>query len=106
MDGYMVDFRALQDAAAGVNGVLDDVSAHPVDGIPHDASAVGHEALAATLSDFLDRWQRGVSNLASDGRQIAERLTANVNAYTEVEERVSGLFTAILRGAGADPGVH
>jgi hypothetical protein len=102
----MVDLRALQDAAAGVNGVLDDVTAQPVSGIPHDSSAVGHEALAATLSDFLDRWQRGVSNLASDGQQIAARLTANVTAYTTVEEHVSGQFTAILRGTGADPGMH
>lgn len=106
MDGYMVDFRALQDAAAGVNGVLDDVSAHPVNGIPHDPSAVGHQALAATVSDFLNRWQRGVSNLASDGQQIAARLTANVNAYSTVEEHVTAQFNGVLSGTGSDPGMH
>jgi hypothetical protein len=106
MDGYMVDFRALQDAAAGVNGVVDEISAHPVGRIAHDPSAVGHQPLAATLSDFLDRWQRGVSHLASDGRQIAARLTANVNAYAAVEEHLSGQFSAILRGTGTDPGMH
>jgi hypothetical protein len=105
VSGYMVDFRALQDAAAGVNGVLDDVSANPVDAIPHDASAIGYQPLADTLSDFLGRWQRGVSNLASDGRQIAAQLTANLNAYAAVEERLTGQFNGILRGSGADPGV-
>jgi hypothetical protein len=106
VNGYMVDIRALRDAAAGVNGVLDDVGESPVSSIPHNLSAIGHQALAATLSDFLGRWQRGVSNLASDGEQIASRLTANVNAYAAVEEHLTGQFNGVLRGSGADPGMH
>ncbi len=77
---YHVDLQALTEAASGVNATLDQTCVQKVSAIPHDESAIGHRALASTLSDFLGRWQRGVDNLAKDGEQIATRLTANVNA--------------------------
>jgi hypothetical protein len=107
--GFRVDLSALEQAAAGVNGTLEEVSQRSVGEIPHDASAIGHQGLADTLSDFLDRWQRGVDNLATDGQQIASRLTANVNAYRKVEQDLHDHITRIngeLQGGGADPGVR
>ena len=108
-DGFRVDLTALQQAARGVDGVLDEVAAESVGDIPHGSDAIGHAGLASTFSDFLSRWARGVDNLASDGREIASRLTANVNAYTEAEQNVHSHISTVggeLEGAGTDPGVH
>jgi hypothetical protein len=106
VDGFMVDLRALRRAAAGVNGTLDEVRRQQVKDIPHDSSTIGNNDFAGTISDFLDRWQLGVGNLATDGQQIAGRLTTNVNAYIQVEQGLTGQFNGILQGAGADPGAH
>ncbi|MEU9487148.1 hypothetical protein AB0D83_26375 [Streptomyces decoyicus] len=103
-DHYRVDLEALEKAATGVNGTLDEISVQKVSGIPHGESEVGHESLASTLSDFLDRWQRGVDNLAKDGQEIATRLTACVNAYHRVEEHTHKQFHGILHGNN-DPAV-
>lgn len=108
-DGFQVDLAALQQAAQGVNGVIDEVAAQSVGDIPHGADAIGHAGLASTFSDFLSRWTRGVDNLASDGREIAARLTANVNAYTEAEQDIRRHLIDVggeLEGTGADPGVR
>ena len=53
---------ALKRASDGIDGVLQDVRAQKVGGIDPDADAVGHDKLAESLSDFTDRWQRGVAN--------------------------------------------
>lgn len=108
-DGFKVDLTALQQAAQGVDGVIDEVGTQSVGDIPHSAAAIGHPALAATFADFLGRWDRGVNNLASDGREIATRLTANVNAYTEAEDSTRQHLVTVggeLEGTGTDPGVH
>ncbi|MFH8593688.1 hypothetical protein [Streptomyces rimosus] len=104
-DHYRVDLGALEKAATGVNGTLDEISVQKVSAIPHDESEVGHEALASVLSDFLDRWQRGVDNLAQDGKEIATRLTASVNAYRKVEDHTHKQFHGILHG-NHDPAVE
>jgi hypothetical protein len=108
-EGFSVDLAALEEASSGVNGTLDQVSAQSVSSISCDRSAIGHDNLASTLSDFLSRWQRGVDNLAKDGREIAGRLTANVKAYRQVENDTHDQIRQIhgeLTGPGADPGVH
>ncbi|MEY9943117.1 hypothetical protein [Kitasatospora sp. GAS1066B] len=100
---YHVDLQALTEAASGVNETLDRTCVQKVSDIPHDESAIGHHALASTLSDFLDRWQRGVDNLAKDGEEIATRLTANVKAYRNADQAVYGQLNQILTGNN-DPG--
>ncbi|MCX4747341.1 hypothetical protein OG455_17740 [Kitasatospora sp. NBC_01287] len=103
-EGYRVDLHALQQAAAGVNGTLDELNQQSVSGIPHDPTAIGNGDLASTLGDFLDRWQRGVSNLAKDGQEIAARLTASLNAYRRADQSTADQLTGTLQGNGADPG--
>ncbi|MDH6134729.1 hypothetical protein P3T37_004133 [Kitasatospora sp. MAA4] len=102
---FRVDFQALDRAASGVNGTLDEISVQKVSDIPHDPSAIGHGKLASTLSDFLSRWQRGVDNLAKDGQEIATRLTANVTAYRKADKGVQDQFIGVVQGTGTDPGV-
>ncbi|MFK0294752.1 type VII secretion target [Streptomyces sp. NPDC090442] len=102
---YQVDLEALEKAATGVNGTLDEISVQKVSDILHDESEVGHEQLASTLSDFLDRWQRGVDNLAKDGQEIAARLTASAKAYRDVEEHTHKQFHGMLHGT-SDPAVN
>lgn len=103
-EGFRVDLAALQDAADGVGGTLDEVARHKVSDIDCDPSAVGHDRLGATVADFCDRWSRGVDNLAEDGRQVAGRLTDCVNAYQamdqEAQEHLDGL---LQRSTGEDP---
>jgi hypothetical protein len=58
------------------------------------------------MSDFLSRWQLGVNNLASDGRQIASRLTENANNYSRADKNAQTGVEGMFEGRGTDPGVH
>ena len=104
--GFRVDLLALDQAADGVNGTIDMVSQRQVSDIPFEQSVVGNDELAASMSDFLSRWQRGVSNLASDGRQIANRLTASADNYSKADNSARAGADGIFEGTGTDPGVH
>src|ERR1700691_3294477 len=75
--GFRVDLLALDQAADGVNGTIEMVSQRQVSDIPFEQSVVGNDQLAASMSDFLSRWQRGVSNLAATA---ARSLTASQRA--------------------------
>lgn len=102
--GYRVDLTALQQAAEGVDDVLGQLAEKKVNDIAPDTSSFGHEALGSVVSDFCDRWQRGVDNLATDAQQIASRLTDNVKAYDHVEQALKGAFNGILQSSsGPDP---
>jgi hypothetical protein len=104
--GFQVDFDALEQAAAGVSGVIDLVGRQQVSNIPCDSSSLGNDQLATSMSDFLSRWQRGVSNLAQDGHQIASRLAASASNYRRAEASVTHTAQGILKGTGADPGAR
>jgi hypothetical protein len=104
--GFRVDLLALDQAADGVNGTIDMVSQQQVGDIPFDQSALGNDQLAASMSDFLSRWQRGVNNLASDGRQIANRLTENANNYRKADHSAQAGADGIFQGSGTDPGMR
>jgi hypothetical protein len=108
-NGFSVDLGALKQASDGVNGTLAQIDAQDVGDIGHDASAIGQDQVADTLSDFLSRWQLGVHNLQTDGKQIAARLAANLRAYQAAEQNAADHFDRIhqeLTGSGADPGEH
>lgn len=103
--GFSVDIGALQGAANGVNGILDQVDEQKLSAIKGSRAAVGHEHLAATVSDFCGRWQIGLDHLAKDGREIADRLLACAKAYDTVDRGGASLMDGILaRPDGADPG--
>ena len=99
MGGFKVDLGALVNASQGIDGVLYDVSNNKVSEIKIGKSSVGHDRLSSSLSDFCDRWDLGVANLAKDGQAVADRLRANVDAYEKTEHAVTGVFS----GTGADP---
>jgi len=98
-DGFRVDLGALSEASQGIDGVLYDVSNNKVSDIKVDNSAVGHDRLAGSISDFCDRWDRGVNNLAKDGQAVSDRLRANVAAYDKAEKATTGMFSS----TGPDP---
>ncbi|MGH3627749.1 MAG: hypothetical protein ACRDRL_09965, partial [Sciscionella sp.] len=87
-----------------INGTLQDLGQQKVSDIHIDAAAVGHDGLAGVLSDFFSRWQRGVDNLSTDGREVAGRLTDSAKAYRAVEHSTSNHLDGILRRtSGPDP---
>lgn len=92
MGGFRVDLGALTSASQGIDGVLYDVANNQVSDIKVDSSAVGHDRLAGSISDFCDRWTLGVTNLAKDGQAVADRLRANVSAYDQAEHAITGMF--------------
>lgn len=102
MTGFMVDLGALTKASDGIDGVLYDVANNKVSDIKADESAVGHDKLSSSISDFCDRWDRGVDNLAKDGKAVSDRLRANVRSYRQTEHAVTGIFS----GTGQDPAGH
>jgi hypothetical protein len=105
--GFKVDLGALDRAAAGVDGTLDEVVQQPLSNIPHDDNAFGHALLASACSGFLSQWGTGIDNLAKDGREIAARLTANVQLYRRAEQaNMAAIKDGVLAGRGSDPGEH
>ncbi|MDQ6875321.1 MAG: hypothetical protein M3042_09715 [Actinomycetota bacterium] len=85
--GFRVDLSALQQAAVGVSGVIDEVDQQALHGIQTGPAVIGHDRLSGTLADFCGRWQRGVDHLATDGRAIADGLTRCAVAYKEADRR-------------------
>ncbi|WP_234341291.1 hypothetical protein [Streptomyces sp. NRRL S-1813] len=67
--------------------------------------AFGHDELAAAVVDFCDRWNSGVSHLASDGAEVSDRLNHCVKSYAKAEQHVQLSAQGILHSSsGKDPG--
>lgn len=103
---FSVDLTALERAADGVNDVLGEFAEVNLGLLAAGSGVTGDDGLAGALSDFCSRWQRGVTNLASEGRQIAERLDYAMQAYTAYEEatRQAAAEGGTVSGAVPDPG--
>ena len=105
-DGFRVDLGALESAAAGVSRTLADLEAARVDSLDGDAAAYGHDHLAETVKDFCDRWEIGIEHLATDGREVAQRLNDCVRAYVAADRGAKGRMDGIFQSpAGPDPAV-
>jgi hypothetical protein len=108
MDGFKVDLGALEDAAAGVNTVLDDLKAKKVADIGGRKADFGHDDLGDTVADFCSRWEIGVEHLAKDGQEVSDRLTKCVEAYLRVDKNLKCTDAQgtrrDLRPDGVDPG--
>ena len=64
----------------------------------------GHDKLAETIADFCDRWELGVEHLATDGQEVASRLSHSVQAYLKVDQAAKGRMDGIFaRPTGPDP---
>lgn len=85
MAGFSVDLGALEEAAQGINATLTQIGQGKVGDYDADKADFGNDDLAGTVSDFSDRWQIGVQNLAKDAGAIAQQLTNNVTAYRQTE---------------------
>ncbi len=101
--GFMVDFRALVEAAEGINGTIAAVSSDQVSGIAGPQACYGNDALGSTVSDFCSRWQIGVQNLATDADQVAGRLALSAVTYAKAEKKNVAAISGVLRGSGTDP---
>lgn len=103
-EGFRVDLGALKDAAAGINTTLNDLKARRIDDLDGRRADYGHDRLAETVADFCDRWELGVEHLATDGQEIASRLSRSVQAYLRVDDRATGRMDGILQQqTGDDP---
>jgi hypothetical protein len=103
-DGFRVDLTALEQAAAGVNTVLGQLKATKVADLGGASADYGHAGLADTVADFCDRWELGVEHLATDGQQVASRLSLSVLAYRRAEQASKQRVDQIVQSAtGPDP---
>jgi Excreted virulence factor EspC, type VII ESX diderm len=103
-DGFRVDLGALENAAAGVNETLADLKMVRVDALDGNSADYGHDHLAETVKDFCDRWEVGIEHLATDGREIAQRLTESVKAYLAADKAAKGRMDGIYQSlTGPDP---
>jgi hypothetical protein len=101
--GFSVDLGALEQATQGINATLTQVDQGKVGDYDAAKSDFGNDDLANTVSDFSDRWQIGVQNLAKDAGAIADQVTNNLTAYRRTESANQQRFTGILSGSGSDP---
>jgi hypothetical protein len=106
-DGFRVDLGALEDAATGINTTLNDLKAAKIDGLDGRQADYGHGHLADTVADFCDRWELGVEHLATDGQEVAARLSHSVQDYLAVDKAAKGRMDGIFqRLSGPDPAAH
>jgi hypothetical protein len=106
-DGFRVDLPALEDAAAGINMTLEDLGRARVDSLDGRSAGYGHDQLADTVADFCDRWEIGVEHLATDGQEVAQRLSQSVQDYRKVDDAAKDRLTGILQSSsGPDPAAH
>ena len=106
-DGFRVDLSALEKASAGINMTIEDLSLAKVDTLDGKSSVYGHDGLASTVADFCDRWEIGVEHLATDGQEVADRLSQSVQDYREVDGAAAERFSGIVqRTTGPDPAAH
>jgi hypothetical protein len=105
-EGFRVDLGALEDAAIGINTSLNDLKAIRVDDLDGRAPDYGHDRLANQVADFCDRWELGVEHLATDGQEVAARLSHAVQSYLKVDQFAKGRMDGVLqRFSGPDPAV-
>lgn len=106
-DGFRVDLPALEKASAGINMTIEDLSLAKVDTLYGKSSVYGHDGLASTVADFCDRWEIGVEHLATDGQEVADRLSQSVQDYRKVDGAAAERFNGIVqRTTGPDPAAH
>ena len=97
MSGFRVELSALTDAAASIDGIVRELTAHPIEDLDGARAAVGHPRLAAAVDEFCDRWHAGVSAMAKDGGQIASRLEETVADYTRADNAAADLMNGALQ---------
>ena len=103
-DGFSVDLGALEDAASGIDDTLNDLKKSRVDSIGGSTGDYGHDHLASTVKDFCDRWEIGVEHLATDGREIVDRLKQCVQDYVAADKGARGRLDGVFKQAtGPDP---
>jgi uncharacterized protein YPO0396 len=104
-DGFSVDLDALRKAASGISTTLDAMATKKVSDIDAPEDAFGHDELASAVVDFCDRWNIGVSHLASDGAEVSDRLNRCVKNYEAAEQHIQISTEGILQSStGTDPG--
>lgn len=104
-DGFSVDLGALRKAASGISTTLDAMATKKVSDIDAPKDAFGHDELASAVVDFCDRWNIGVSHLASDGGEVSDRLNHCVKSYEAAERHIQVSAQGILQSSsGTDPG--
>ncbi|MBO0802195.1 MAG: hypothetical protein J2P25_03855 [Nocardiopsaceae bacterium] len=105
---FTVDLTTLGEAANGVKGVVADASQIDLSNVNAGFNVTGDGALATALSNFLDKWHYGLSNLTSDSQKITGMLDYAQKAYTAYEEanKQAASKNGTLSGTvpGADPG--
>ena len=104
--GFRVNLEALDEAADGVNGTIEAFNRQQVSDIPFQASAVGNQELADSLSSFFSGWQRGVQNLVSDAVSVADRLAESAADYARADKSAQHNARTTVQGDGPDPGVR
>lgn len=104
MDGFRVDLTALDRAARGVRETIEAMNRKPVEDLDCPAEAFGHKRLVTTVSEFCNRWDVGVSNLAEDAEEVSGRLDQCVQDYRRTDEAARAhLAGVIARASGEDP---
>jgi len=82
-DGFQVNIGALQEASDGVSAILLYLRYEKVSDIGGNGQGYGNDSLASAVSDFCNRWEIGVENLAKDTQEIASRLSLSAQAYAK-----------------------
>ncbi|MBB5157348.1 hypothetical protein [Saccharopolyspora phatthalungensis] len=104
VEGFRVDLTALTHASEGVRDTIDSMNRRRVRDIDCPADAFGHDRLAATVADFCEHWDQGVSDLTEDVKEISARLAQCVQVYRHTDEAAQVHFEGIvLRASGGDP---
>ncbi|WP_245783198.1 hypothetical protein [Amycolatopsis sacchari] len=84
--GFHVDIDAVDQAARGITGSVQDQDNFELRGLCGEPELYGHEALHDALMDFCVKWSDGLDVLTDDAGAIGETLTKAVRAYQAIDE--------------------
>lgn len=105
MSGFTVDLGALQVAAQGIQGVLDELgdlgingeqeSGSPIENVALSQEDAGSLVVAAIVADALQRAHYALRTALHNGTALVAYLRQAAAAYQGVETQVGDLFNTI-----------
>lgn len=112
-DGYAVDPQTLQQAAKGIEEVIETLKPLGIGGSADEGRGfsglelsgmqLGSAALKSALDGFCERWSWGVRSLVQDGNEVAKRLGLSAGAYYDQEQYLVGTLKDVANAAIGNP---
>lgn len=97
-NGFEVDLDQLRSAATLLRDVHDAMTSRDGRELCTGSAGYGHTGLAGAASTFADRWGAGLTQIAEQVSGSADRLSATVDGYREVDAQIADTLSRVDAG--------